>query len=42
MKKYIKLSRNKWLLIGYTKMANGLIKPFIKIKDNRKDIASCW
>jgi hypothetical protein len=41
MKKYIKINKNKWLVIGYTKLPKGL-KPFIRIKDDRKDLVSCW
>ena len=42
MKKYFKLCKHKWLVIGYTLIIpNNKKKYFIRIKDDRKDIASC-
>ncbi len=38
MKKYYKLSKNYWLMIGHTK---GTYKFFIRILDNRKNL-ECW
>ena len=38
MKRYIKLTKNYWLMFGYTK---NTAKVFIKILDNRKHL-ECW
>ena len=42
MKTHLKITKNKYILIGYTKLPENKRKYFLRIKDNRRDIASCW